>query len=366
MSKYPIKQSSKEELRVIINGFKSIYHIDLTLKPLTIFIGPPASGKSNVLEALAITGYFLYKLSEKQEYVNAKVPPLAKFIRASSTRDLFHFYDIGKNIWIRLEDKELTINYKTDDIIAINMRDVRVKLKTSLSAFSLLTETMPSGTAFLRYPIRLYCYERFNVLSNIVNPKGLAPKNYLSEDASNIHVVLQSYRKTIKDMNMLMKEYDVNVELKVLRDGKVIVFDSDYELGINALSDGIFRLLYYLLAIETNKEYSMKAQVSRVILLFDEPTSNIYPYGLDLLVKYLKNALGRLWYVISTHNPYLLSIIGDKIKDAAIYFTYRDEYGNTKVVEIDVNKMAEQLVSSDELLILTPKEIFRRKLVKEH
>ena len=46
--------------RVIIEGYKSIAHCDVTLEPLTIFVGRNASGKSNFLDALS----FLYFLTE--------------------------------------------------------------------------------------------------------------------------------------------------------------------------------------------------------------------------------------------------------------------------------------------------------------
>ena len=40
--------------KVKIENFKSIRKLDLELAPLTILVGPNASGKSNVLEAVAI------------------------------------------------------------------------------------------------------------------------------------------------------------------------------------------------------------------------------------------------------------------------------------------------------------------------
>lgn len=39
---------------VRISNFKSISELDIELKPLTIFIGPNASDKSNILHAIAL------------------------------------------------------------------------------------------------------------------------------------------------------------------------------------------------------------------------------------------------------------------------------------------------------------------------
>src|SRR3954447_11544880 len=42
--------------RVRIRGYKSIAFCDVTLEPLTVFVGRNASGKSNFLDALAFLG----------------------------------------------------------------------------------------------------------------------------------------------------------------------------------------------------------------------------------------------------------------------------------------------------------------------
>ncbi len=43
-------------MKLWLKGFKTFDQLSLTLKPLTVLIGPPASGKSNLLEALALLG----------------------------------------------------------------------------------------------------------------------------------------------------------------------------------------------------------------------------------------------------------------------------------------------------------------------
>ena len=40
--------------RVFIKGYKSLRDVDLTLSPLTVIIGPNASGKSNLLDGLGL------------------------------------------------------------------------------------------------------------------------------------------------------------------------------------------------------------------------------------------------------------------------------------------------------------------------
>jgi predicted ATPase len=78
--------------KIKIENFKSIKKLDLELAPLTIFVGPNASGKSNVLEAIAILaqtpklpGNITRSLLGSLEY--------GEFVRYPSSRDfpLFDF-----------------------------------------------------------------------------------------------------------------------------------------------------------------------------------------------------------------------------------------------------------------------------------
>ncbi len=38
--------------RIAVKGYKSLRNVELTLKPLTVIIGPNATGKSNLFDAL--------------------------------------------------------------------------------------------------------------------------------------------------------------------------------------------------------------------------------------------------------------------------------------------------------------------------
>jgi len=53
-----------------VSNFKSIEELELELAPLTILIGPPASGKSNILDSIALAGYFNRILLLNKEYGN--------------------------------------------------------------------------------------------------------------------------------------------------------------------------------------------------------------------------------------------------------------------------------------------------------
>ncbi len=45
-------------MKIKISNFKSIDLAEIDLAPLTLLLGPPVSGKSNLLDALAFAGFF--------------------------------------------------------------------------------------------------------------------------------------------------------------------------------------------------------------------------------------------------------------------------------------------------------------------
>jgi predicted ATPase len=62
--------------RLRIQGFKSLYNIDIELAPLVVLMGPNAAGKSNLLEALLL----LSRLATEQTLAAAFEPPLRGYL----------------------------------------------------------------------------------------------------------------------------------------------------------------------------------------------------------------------------------------------------------------------------------------------
>jgi len=75
----------------IIRNFKSVGDASFELDKLTIFIGPPASGKSNIFDALAFIGYFnrLALLDREYGSSTANLEPLSTVARFQEPQQLF-------------------------------------------------------------------------------------------------------------------------------------------------------------------------------------------------------------------------------------------------------------------------------------
>ncbi|MHC1566354.1 MAG: AAA family ATPase [Candidatus Syntropharchaeia archaeon] len=106
--------------KIKIENFKSIKNLEIELAPLTIFVGPNSSGKSNVLESIAI----LAQTSKLPPNIVRSLPGslgYGEFIRYTSTSD-FPLFDLiaHKKDWrkfitfeIHIEDTEHhSIGYK--------------------------------------------------------------------------------------------------------------------------------------------------------------------------------------------------------------------------------------------------------------
>ncbi len=85
---------------VEIEGFKSIRTLRLECRRINLFIGPPNTGKSNLLESLG-----LFSLP----YAPAE---LRAFARCQAMADLFHDQDVGSPVRVRANDSTWTLGYE--------------------------------------------------------------------------------------------------------------------------------------------------------------------------------------------------------------------------------------------------------------
>ncbi len=101
-------------MRLKIENFKSIGNAEILLAPLTILLGPPASGKSNILDAIALAGYFNRLLLLDKEYDNnaGNLEPLQLISRFTQPQQLFKYHDLTKKISITMgidNEKEMVL-----------------------------------------------------------------------------------------------------------------------------------------------------------------------------------------------------------------------------------------------------------------
>jgi AAA15 family ATPase/GTPase len=276
-----------------IKNFKSIKDLKMSCKKLNIFIGEPNSGKSNIIEALCLQskGAIGFELNKQM-------------FRYRTLSDLFFDFNINKPIEIKTDNRTTQLRYAVSDqgspehVFHFSLDTTLDKERPiKLLHNGKLKEDGSLGTT------RVHFYEFKKQIEFI---DGLWP--FLSvpygENLMSLLLSNSEYKKLVSSF-LLSKDLRLNikpVEKEILF--SKIVGDEIYSFPYFSLSETMQRIIFYMMALESNKEN---------ILLFDEPESNTFPE----YTKYLAERIAfdkTNQFFITTHNPYLLINLIEKSK----------------------------------------------------
>ena len=153
----------------------------------------------------------------------------------------------------------------------------------------------------------------------------------------NLLVLLMANRQLRRLVRDILEEYGLRLVLRPLE--RRIEVEKEYEDIVISypyplLSDTLQRLIFHLLAVESNRDS---------VIAFEEPEAHSFPYYTKFLAERI--ALDKdNQYFISTHNPYLLLSLLEKASssDIAVFITYYEDY-QTKVRELSEEEKEEIL-----------------------
>ncbi len=403
--------------KVEIRNFKSIDELTIEIKPLTILIGPPASGKSNIMEALYPLGLLgkLYKIEE--EYKNnfeifCKNDSNFKNIwRVEEPEDIFPDYNYESPAEIELYKNNsmlykaiieadidgLYLNYEfsinlIDLIFSKNLekkieiinKNIMLPRKTDY-CFALKNQIISKTIIdFINYmniatfarniiEVRYYSFDKYNINENFENIVKCNINNYIINDLCKIpnHVLAESginlaWRalrslSAIRALNHWLEELGVGIEILTKKNPSIEFYEKPIEIKPNLVSEGIKRTLYYIVAVASAINYHKLKKINQFILL-EEPEAHVYPYINNLFIEYLIKGLQKqLYFVISTHNPYFVDSIAEKINenDLSIYYIYKDiETRRTRAIRITRKTLMEsKAYGPGDFLLMTPDEL---------
>ena len=378
-------------MRIRIRNFKSINEAEIDLAPLTLLLGPPASGKSNLLDALAFIGYFNRFLLLDKEYGNnaSNLEPPTLVLRFNEHEQLFRHHDLTKKVNIEITNREkktvFSMHFEGGRFfITINNVDIPWDLRNlNLPPNSIqgIRNSLNQVAKDKLVESRLYGYDRYGLATSTCTTPAICgfhmhlkkqqerpfPRNIMSEFGWNASLLIKTVSDVIVNLNdTIMEHLGEKVEIKVLRSGLTTIFDYHYEIDTQTVSDSIFRALYYLMALRTATNYiKVHGLERRFILMLEEPEAHLFPFFINLLVKYIVKTIELAYVVITTHNPILVSALWDKVKKVRTYYVYRDERGSTRVHEIDVEKLAEEMKTVEELLFMSPRDVLSKFVIRE-
>jgi len=191
-------------------------------------------------------------------------------------------------------------------IISPTVEKIRVRhefdgFKEETHVEPIITYVMPS-TSKLIHPIIILRQLNFE---EITTPQPVKREIMLAEDGSNLanvlHTIYTDRGKIPRRIERVLRLIfgDVNVRPKITEDGRVFihVYENSYSLHPKNVSDGFWKVLTILTAIELNP----------VMILIDELENSLHPEAIEYIVNELKSSNSIV--IATTHSPAIVDIV---------------------------------------------------------
>jgi hypothetical protein len=320
--------------KVEIKNFKSIKDVKFDAKKVNIFVGEPNSGKSNLLEAMSLASVL--------NIINSKEPNLRKLIRFEKPYDLFFEQNTDKPVSIQLNDFAFTIDIGERASFSLRVRGYQHIPKVfTISMDGSLGQSRDKYARSLKGFPNIKFYKFFSqskfgddTAGSLMPPHG---DNLFTVIVTNKRAgILVSQLLKPFDLKLLAREAVNELELMPSKEDLEEIIKVSYPYA--ASSDTLQRIIFYLIAMETNKNAT---------LLFEEPEAHSFPFYTKLLAESIGLDENKNQYFITTHNPYfLMSLIEKtKLKDLAVFVTYMENYQTR--VKLLTTKEVEELLGFD-------------------
>ncbi len=350
---------------------------ELELRPLNVLIGPNGSGKSNLIDAIGLLKStpgnldeaiqagggirdWLWR-SETNPPAEGRVEvvleghegkPLLRYSLAVA--QVRQFFQVSQE---RLEDADANTHEMPWVYFSIEGREVKVKERVNggdrMSGFgapgqrSVLSqlkdpENYPQITHVGRVfeQIRLYRDWSFGRSAPMRMPqKPDMPNNHLTEDASNLGLVLnrlslkpqvkQKILDALNDLYAGISDFHVNIEYGTVQ---VFLSEGDVSFSANRLSDGAMRYLS-MLAILCDP-------APPPLVCLEEPELGLHPDVLPSLADLLREASERCQLIVTTHSDVLVDKLTDTPESIVICEKHQ---GRTQLRRLQSHELAHWL-----------------------
>jgi predicted ATPase len=286
--------------KIQIKNFKSLVDFELEdLKPFCAFVGPNASGKSNIFEALEFSNYvFLYSL-EALKFFGGKEAVLSynrKFLSDfPNPKDMVFEFEFASEISLyfdaRFSEKELTrfelIGYGDNETALLLLGGIRNKENRNKyiefrkkRGFRYENEFEQLIDNFSRFFVGKSQLNRINQI-----------QTKLASDASNVSQIIgQIFEDNFKRkdfiewVRILIPEFK-NIEVKKSNiDGSFEFFlyekSSEKPFPKYLISDGTYNILSLMAAVYQSNQPQF--------LCIEEPENGLHPHAIQLLIDFFR------------------------------------------------------------------------------
>jgi predicted ATPase len=366
--------------RVRIKGYKSLLDVDVTLQPLTVLVGPNASGKSNFLDALQL----LSRMATARKLREAFEPPyrgkvLESFsFGAGGIPELLQQDRLRFTIEVDIEPDPALVETLDAEVVDIhpdqttNYRFIRYSVSIEMQPQAGVlrvaeeyvipySESPTSAPYFLVGSDKDYLNvsrafaSRQQKLLRILYHEFerwhffyLEPRERMrvSSPVKEIHQIgmmgeeLAPFLNTLKflnpaqfdaiekALNMIIPSIErIDVEVNNVGEVELRLIENGIAVPSRVVSDGTLRILG-LLALQGVRE-----TVS--LVGFEEPENGVHPYQIQLLANLLETGTYlNTQFIVTTHSPILLDLIAPE----ALFICRKTSRGTEIIPYTDSNK----------------------------
>ena len=378
--------------KITVENFKSLKHVDIELKPLTIFIGPNGSGKSSILQSILMLKK-LYKIQgsvaleglfQLDGYINMGIWDDVTFhsnkpikVSLEITDDkvqlllntaLFRDRRVSLNIKLKVENSEnnlsktITLPYSQKQPQNVTIRLKEGALSGNWDGFVMaitsvggkITEDIKSAIISL---LNTWYQRIFFVPSTI----SMFRQPQAGVGSQQKNTIIDNIRKSLLVSDTLLialMAIDPDTEDYVIRCAEEIF---GVKIRGRPLPQNIARIISSVRKGKTIPIVNEGGGVNRGIYMFtilaladegstimiEEPETNLHPKAQHDLAKIFAEAVvdERKQLMITTHSEHLLFGILQqvrkrkiKLEDLAIYYVQKDKEGETILKQLEIDE----------------------------
>jgi AAA15 family ATPase/GTPase len=307
-----------------VRNFKSVKTLELNkCSRINVFIGEPNTGKSNVLEAIALLHLFA------DRYKNYQEPDVSLMLRISQWNQLFYGQDLSQHISI-VADKttvELRYNDRTKRFDVYSGEERVESLNPDL--LYVTGENLPSAK---------FALYRFNKRDQFPSREA----NFaVPPDAPNLLELLRR-KDVLQGLQPFLNEVNLDLDLtsRTIRLGLQTAGEGIREttyLPYSALSESLRRIIFYTAIVLGNKN---------MVTALDMPEAHMHPPHVKKLAELIARDENNQ-YFITTYSPYFLMSLIEKTPkdDLNVFLTYLEDR-ETKVKTL-ANEQIEEILDMD-------------------
>lgn len=300
-----------------IERFKSIKSLAVKCSKVNVLIGPPDTGKTNVLEALHLVSRLGWSLA------------LDSSLRALGFDELFYRQFFDSPIRISFHQSAAPGDIKVE--IGVSGADRRIELRTSGG-----TSQCSFGNA-VHFPtldqVRFYSYRQsgdwqynpgFHRGADVIYPPYGHNLLYITRHNSRVYELLKEI--TGPTWKLRFEQTQKAFRLSEVRQDEIV----DYNLDL--LSDSLKRFFFYGSILMTSRD---------AILAFDEPDVYAFPpYPKKLGEMIAADECNQ--FFVTTHNPYFLSSLVEKTPSErlAVFVASKDGDGATALTRLTAAQLS--------------------------